>query len=72
MVRDACGNVLAEGDHDIDCRIEGIGAMGLESEFVRKAWFPAPLPPSLPAPLALFILAEGHGHRHDRRAPARL
>jgi len=28
---------LAEGDHDIDCRIEGIGAMGLKSEFVRKA-----------------------------------
>jgi protein PhnA len=28
---------LVEGDHDIDCRIEGIGAMGLKSEFVRKA-----------------------------------
>jgi protein PhnA len=28
---------LAEGDHDIDCRIEGIGAMGLKSEFVKKA-----------------------------------
>jgi protein PhnA len=27
---------LVEGDHDIDCRIEGIGAMGLKSEFVRK------------------------------------
>jgi len=27
---------LAEGDHDIDCKIEGIGAMGLKSEFVRK------------------------------------
>ncbi len=28
---------LVDGDHDIDCRIEGIGAMGLKSEFVRKA-----------------------------------
>jgi protein PhnA len=27
---------LVEGDHDIDCRIEGIGAMGLKSQFVRK------------------------------------
>jgi protein PhnA len=27
---------LVEGDHDIDCRIEGIGAMGLKSSFVRK------------------------------------
>jgi protein PhnA len=28
---------LAEGDHDIDCRIDGIGPMGLKSEFVKKA-----------------------------------
>jgi protein PhnA len=28
---------LVDGDHDIDCRIEGIGAMGLKSQFVRKA-----------------------------------
>lgn len=28
---------LADGDHDIDCRIDGIGAMGLKSEFVKKA-----------------------------------
>ena len=28
---------LVEGDHDIDCRIEGIGPMQLKSEFVRKA-----------------------------------
>ncbi len=28
---------LVEGDHDIDCRIEGIGPMKLKSEFVRKA-----------------------------------
>ena len=27
---------LVAGDHDIDCRIEGIGAMGLKSEFVKK------------------------------------
>jgi protein PhnA len=27
---------LVGGDHDIDCRIEGIGAMKLKSEFVRK------------------------------------
>jgi protein PhnA len=28
---------LVDGDHDIDCRIEGIGAMSLKSEFVKKA-----------------------------------
>lgn len=28
---------LVEGDHDIDCRIEGFGAMGLKSMYVRKA-----------------------------------
>ncbi|MHB0807446.1 zinc ribbon domain-containing protein YjdM [Stutzerimonas nitrititolerans] len=27
---------LCDGDHDIDCKIEGIGAMKLKSEFVRK------------------------------------
>ncbi len=28
---------LVDGDHDIDCRIEGFGAMGLKSAFVKKA-----------------------------------
>ncbi len=28
---------LVGGDHNIDCRIDGIGAMKLKSEFVRKA-----------------------------------
>ncbi len=28
---------LVEGDHDIDCKIGGIGAMKLKSIFVRKA-----------------------------------
>lgn len=28
---------LVDGDHDIDCRIEGFGAMQLKSEFVKKA-----------------------------------
>jgi protein PhnA len=28
---------LVAGDHDIDCRIDGIGSMGLKSEFVKKA-----------------------------------
>lgn len=27
---------LVAGDHDIDCKIDGIGAMKLKSEFVRK------------------------------------
>jgi protein PhnA len=27
---------LVEGDHDIDCKIDGIGQMSLKSEFVRK------------------------------------
>jgi protein PhnA len=29
--------LVTDGDHNIDCRIEGIGAMGLKSEFVKKA-----------------------------------
>ncbi|OWR31907.1 alkylphosphonate utilization protein [Saccharibacillus sp. O23] len=28
---------LVDGDHDIDCKIDGFGAMKLKSEFVRKA-----------------------------------
>ena len=28
---------LVEGEHNIDCRIEGFGSMALKSEFVRKA-----------------------------------
>ncbi len=28
---------LVDGDHDIDCRIDGVGAMQLKSEFVKKA-----------------------------------
>jgi protein PhnA len=27
---------LVEGDHNIDCKIEGVGAMKLKSEFVKK------------------------------------
>ncbi len=28
---------LMEGDHDIDCKIDGIGPMKLKSEFVKKS-----------------------------------
>ncbi len=28
---------IVEGDHDLDCKIDGIGAMQLKSEFVKKA-----------------------------------
>ncbi len=28
---------LIDGDHDIDCKIDGIGAMQLKSMFVKKA-----------------------------------
>jgi len=28
---------LCEGDHNIDCKVPGIGAMKLKSEFVKKA-----------------------------------
>lgn len=28
---------LTEGDHNIDCRIDGFGSMSLKSEFVKKA-----------------------------------
>ena len=28
---------IVDGDHDIDCKIDGVGAMGLKSEFVKKA-----------------------------------
>jgi protein PhnA len=31
------GIKLVDGDHNIDCRIEGFGAMALKSEFVKKA-----------------------------------
>lgn len=27
---------LVDGDHDIDCKIEGIGAMKLKSDYVKK------------------------------------
>jgi protein PhnA len=27
---------LVEGDHNIDCKINGIGSMALKSEFVKK------------------------------------
>lgn len=27
---------LTTGDHNLDCKVPGIGAMGLKSEFVRK------------------------------------
>jgi protein PhnA len=27
---------LVDGDHDIECKIDGIGAMKLKSEFVKK------------------------------------
>jgi protein PhnA len=27
---------LVEGDHDIDCKVEGIGPMKLKSQFVKK------------------------------------
>lgn len=30
-------NRLVDGDHDIDCKIEGVGPMMLKSEFVKKA-----------------------------------
>lgn len=28
---------LVEGDHNIDCKIEGFGSMALKSEYVKKA-----------------------------------
>lgn len=28
---------LVNGDHNISCKMDGFGAMGLKSEFVRKA-----------------------------------
>ena len=28
---------LIDGDHDIDCKIDGFGAMQLKSEFVKKS-----------------------------------
>lgn len=28
--------LVEDGDHDIDCKIEGFGAMKLKSEFVKK------------------------------------
>lgn len=28
---------LVEGDHNIDCKVDGFGSMALKSEFVKKA-----------------------------------
>ena len=28
---------LVDGDHDISCKIDGFGSMGLKTEFVKKA-----------------------------------
>ncbi|MFV1884628.1 MAG: zinc ribbon domain-containing protein YjdM [Balneola sp.] len=28
---------LADGDHNLDCKIDGFGSMALKSEFVKKA-----------------------------------
>ena len=28
---------ITSGDHNLDCKIEGFGAMGLKSKFVRKS-----------------------------------
>ena len=28
---------LVDSDHDIDCKIDGFGAMSLKTEFVKKA-----------------------------------
>ena len=28
---------LTDGDHNIDCKIDGFGSMALKSEFVKKA-----------------------------------
>jgi protein PhnA len=41
VIRDANGtkveNIrLVDGEHDIDCKINGVGAMKLKSEFVKK------------------------------------
>lgn len=30
-------NRFAEGDHDIDCKVDGLGPMMLKSKFVKKA-----------------------------------
>lgn len=35
--KDAHGKLLQDRDHDIDCKIDCIGAMQLKSEFVKKA-----------------------------------
>lgn len=28
---------LVDGDHDIDCKVPGVGPMGLKSQFVKKS-----------------------------------
>ena len=28
---------LVDGEHDIDCKVDGVGQMGLKTEFVKKA-----------------------------------
>lgn len=44
---------LVDGDHDIDCKIDGIGAMKLKSQFVKK--------PSCIQPIyRLFVFINNH------------
>ena len=39
VYRDSAGNILQDGDTVIviNCKIDGVGAMSLKSEFVKKA-----------------------------------
>lgn len=41
---------LVEGDHNIDCKIDGFGPMKLKSEFVKRTDLPrhCPVAPRLP------------------------
>ncbi len=41
---------LVEGDHNIDCKIDGFGPMKLKSEFVKRTDLPChcPVAPCLP------------------------
>lgn len=59
---------LVDGDHDIDCKIPGIGAMGLKSEFVKK---PDPKPATTRARASRRRARLPRKSRRHDRAPRR-
>jgi protein PhnA len=57
---------LVDGDHDIDCKIDGIGAMKLKSEFVKKRGSRPADPPTAALPRSTWRRGRGRRRRCGR------